>query len=299
LRVIHSIGTVLAAFGRQYEVSLDDGSCLLAHPKGKQSLFVCGDRVVCSTDGAVVRALERENLLYRTDAFRQKRIAANLDLVVVVVATEPSFSDALLTRCLCAAEDQAIPTLIVLNKIDCIEKRSYAHALLSPFAALAYPIVELSALTNPQQALCALAPYLDGKRSLLVGGSGMGKSTLLNALVPGALAKTREISSALDSGKHTTTSARAYPLAQGGYVIDSPGLQSFGLAHLSEADLTWSFRELRPFAGECRFRNCQHDKEPGCAFHHAVKMGQIHPRRLELHAVLQQERAFAAKRVHQ
>jgi ribosome biogenesis GTPase / thiamine phosphate phosphatase len=287
--------TVLAAFGRHYEVETDEGKRLLVYPKGKQSLFVCGDRVACSEEGALLRLLPRENLLFRSDAFRQKRIAANLDQVVVVVATEPSFSDALLTRCLCAAEDQGISALIVLNKVDCEQKRPAAQALLLPFRSLGYPIIEVSALTKPQEVAAQLGPILCGKRSLFVGGSGMGKSTLLNALIPDAQARTCEISAVLDSGKHTTTFARAYALADRGYIIDSPGLQSFGLAHLSEQALTWSFRELRPFVGQCRFRNCRHDQEPGCAFHAAAKQSQIHPRRLALHALMQSERAFAQK----
>ncbi len=275
-----SFGTLIAAFGRQYEVRSDNGDVLLCVPRGKKSLFACGDRVQVATtgpgQGVIEKLVERRSLLYRSDAWRQKLIAANATQVVLVVATEPSFSDEFLSRCICAAESQHLKILIVLNKTDIVAGLDGARAQLATFAALGYPILELSALDNAEP----LRARLIGETSLLVGQSGMGKSTLTNALIPEARAETREISEVLDTGKHTTTFARLYPLPEGGGIIDSPGMQTFGLVHLDAEALEASFREFRPYAGQCRFRDCRHDAEPGCALREAADAGRIDPRRL-------------------
>ena len=278
-------GTIVAAFGRHYEIELADGKLATGYPRGKKSPFAVGDEVDLTADGQITGHAPRRSLLYRSDAYRQKLIAANATQLLLVVATDPSFSDMLLSRALVAAEHEGLTTTIVLNKCDLAAALpsvlSNARKLLAPYIALGCRVVELSAKFDPSPLL----PLLAGESSVMVGQSGMGKSTLTNALVPGAAAPTRELSTALDSGKHTTTYARRYKLPDetcpGGTLIDSPGLQEFGLKHLTPQQIEFGFAEFRPLLGQCRFRDCQHDAEPGCAIKEAMAAGTIHPRRLE------------------
>ncbi|CAG0979665.1 ribosome biogenesis GTPase / thiamine phosphate phosphatase [Rhodocyclaceae bacterium] len=279
-------GTVVAAFGRQYEIALDGGGLALCFPRGKKSHVACGDRVTVALSaadhGVITAVLPRSTLLYRSDAFRQKLFAANATQAVIVVAAEPSFSDELVSRCIVAAEQQHMRALIVLNKTDLAEKAEAARLQLAPFRDLGYPVVELSAKRDAE----ALRPHLAGQCSVLVGQSGMGKSTLINALLPEVQASVREISGALDSGKHTTTHTRLYRLDAASSLIDSPGMQEFGLAHLTRAEIEQGFREFLPHLDRCRFRDCRHDQEPDCALRAAVAAGSISARRLgQFHAL--------------
>ncbi|HXE40776.1 MAG TPA: ribosome small subunit-dependent GTPase A [Azonexus sp.] len=272
-------GRVIAAHGRQYVVELADGTLLPCFPRGKKSDVACGDRVDIqrtSDDQGVIEAIQpRTSLLYRSNEVKQKLIAANVDQLVIVVATEPAFSDELVTRALLAAESEEIEALIVLNKCDLTDKLAAARERLAVFARLGYRVVELSALEHADD----LRPELYGVTSVLVGQSGMGKSTLVNALVPEANAATREISQALDSGKHTTTHATLYHLDGESQLIDSPGLQEFGLGHLDRQEIEHAFREFRPYLGQCRFRDCKHNREPDCVLSAAVAAGEIDERR--------------------
>ena len=278
-------GTIVAAHGRQYRVELADGETLLCFPRGKKSEAACGDQVTVqrSGDQGVIDTIEpRRSLLYRSNAFKEKLIAANVTQIIIVVATEPSFSDELITRCISAAESQEMQALIVLNKIDLADRVPAARETLAPFAKLGYRVLELSALTSGE----ALRALLSHHTSVLVGQSGMGKSTLTNALIPEANAPTREISESLDSGKHTTTHATLYRLDADSALIDSPGLQEFGLGHLSAGEIEHTFLELRPLLGQCRFRNCRHDREPDFAVREAVRTGQMDPRRFAVFRTL-------------
>lgn len=276
-------GRVIAAHGRQYMVELEDGSVLPCFPRGKKSEVACGDWVELkrtSDDQGVIEAIQpRHRLLYRSNEIRQKLIAANVDQLVIVVASEPAFSDELVTRALLAAESEEITPLIVLNKCDLTEKLPAARMRLALFATLGYRIVELSARDHAED----LRPYLAGQTSVLVGQSGMGKSTLVNALIPEAQAATREISQALDSGKHTTTHATLYHLDANSHLIDSPGLQEFGLGHLDRLEIEAAFREFKPFHGQCRFRDCRHDREPDCALTAALREGKIEKNRMAVY----------------
>lgn len=273
-------GIVVAAFGRQYEVRLDDGELLLCYPRGKKSLLTVGDRLEVERtgdQGVVVSCAPRRSLLYRSDQYRQKLIAANVTQLVLVTATEPGFSVELLSRCLVAAENQDIRAVILLNKADLGDKLDAARQQLAPFRDLGYPILELAALAG--EGIAPLRELLQGQVSVLVGQSGMGKSTLINALIPDADAQTREISSVLDSGKHTTTFSRLYQLNESSSLIDCPGVQEFGLAHLDRQEIESGFPEFRPFLGQCRFRDCRHDREPDCALRHGLKTGAIQAQR--------------------
>lgn len=281
---------IIAAFGRHYLAELDDGGLLECVTRGKKSEAACGDFVEVrrteappETPGAAGQAviesiLPRTTLLYRSVAHREKLIAANVTQLIVVVAAEPSFNDELLARCLVAAHDQKLETLIVLNKCDLAERAAEARAKLAPYRAIGYRVLELSA----KESAAPLRPFLQGHTSVLVGQSGMGKSTLINALLPDAQAATREISTVLDSGKHTTTHARMYHLDADSRLIDCPGVQAFGLHHLTFGAIEQGFVEFAPYLGQCRFHDCRHAREPDCALRRAAEQGRIDARRLEL-----------------
>jgi ribosome biogenesis GTPase len=272
------VGRVVAAHGSRFQVELADGRRLSCVTRGKKTGVACGDRVEItptSAEGGVIeRVLPRASLLYRSDPQRQKIIAANVTQGVLVVAAVPSFHEEIINRVLVALEAQQLKCVIVLNKAD-LPETAAAEERLALYRELGYPLVRLSAKTD----VSPLRPYLAREVSVLVGQSGMGKSTLVNALVPGARAATREISTALDSGRHTTTHATLYHLDAESDLIDSPGLQEFGLHHLRPEDVAAAMREFRPLLGHCRFHNCLHRVEPGCAIREAVEAGRISPRR--------------------
>ena len=244
-------------------------------------------------EGVIVEILPRRNLLYRSDAARSKQFAANLDQLLLVLAPEPDFSDDLLGRALVAASSAGIPARIILNKAD-LNSLDSARARLAPITALGIPILELCAL-DVAQVHIRLEPILQGRSTLLLGQSGMGKSTLLNALVPEAQAATRAHSDALGTGRHTTTQTRLYKLPGGGDLIDSPGFQAFGLQHLSLHEIEQGFPEFAEPMHHCRFYNCTHRREPGCGVLAAVARGEITPARHALYQRILAENEAARK----
>lgn len=286
---------VVAVHGRHVLLETGWGQRLIGHLRGRRSEAVVGDRVrwTASGDEAVVEAVhERRNLLFRQDAWRSKSFAANLDAVLVLVAVDPPFGEHALARALIAAHSAGVPAWIGLNKVDLPAHAAHAaRARLAPLAGSGVEVVELS-LKDAHAARRALEPRLRGRATLVLGPSGAGKSTLVNLMVPQAQAQVGEISRALRSGRHTTTATRWYWLGGSpadGAIIDSPGFQEFGLHHVPAQDLAHHMPDLRAHLGGCRFHNCTHRQEPGCALHAAVREGTLAPERLRLHAELYEE----------
>lgn len=276
-------GLVTASRRRHYAVLLDGGETIACVLKGRSTTLACGDRVRVArmAGGGSIESVEtRTALFHRSDAFKEKLIAANVTQVVGVVAPDLAIDEELVNRWIVAAETQGCRFVLAANKSD---KPEFAALLarLRPFAALGYAVVPLSA----RHDVAPLLHWLRGQRTVFIGQSGMGKSTIINAIAPDANARTAEISEALSTGRHTTSQSTLYPLPpeQGdGWIVDSPGLKMFGLAHVPPETLAGAFVEIRPLLGRCRFRDCRHDREPGCALRDAAERGEIAQHRLAL-----------------
>jgi ribosome biogenesis GTPase len=288
-------GLVVASYGRHFLVETPEGERLICHPRGKKSQAVVGDRVLWQgshDEGTIEKVEERRNLFYRQDEIRTKSFAANLDQVLILIAAAPEFSESQLARALIAAEAERIAPVIALNKSDLVEPFERAWARLLPYQRMHYGVLPLSLKHSSQVDREQLLKYLDGKTTLVLGPSGAGKSTLINLLAPGAMVLTGEISQALNSGKHTTTSTTWYWVdkERGTALIDSPGFQEFGLNHIEPMQLAACMPDLKAHMGNCKFYNCTHLHEPGCGVIAAVgsdpESGGITPSRYRIYKEL-------------
>ncbi len=292
-------GRVVAHFGKQVEVVAIDRSgqrsleVIRCHLRANLNSLVTGDEIIFQTsdDAGIVTACEtRRNVLERPDARGIiKALAANVDQLIIVTALEPEPQPELLDRYLAASELAGIPPVIVINKMDLFRQSKVNHDFLATlketYEAVGYSVAETS--TKDTNGLSALSEYLINKSSVFIGQSGVGKSSLVQALLPHEKIRVGHLHQQTRLGRHTTSTARLYPFAKGGSIIDSPGIRDFGLDQISRSDLEYGFIDIRQASAKCRFRDCRHHHEPGCAVIDAVQKGKLTKRRLEsFHRIL-------------
>ncbi|MEO9654835.1 small ribosomal subunit biogenesis GTPase RsgA [Marinomonas sp.] len=290
-------GIILSHFGTQVEVEGTQepyiGIATRCNLRANLGQLVTGDKVVWrpkqNEGGIVVATTPRHTILSRPDMHgRLKPVAANIDHIVVVIAAEPVAHANLIDRYLVAAETVGIPPVILLNKSDLIDdsNKEQLDELLKTYQDLGYHIIRTS--IKNQAGMESLYGFLENKTSVLVGQSGVGKSSLIGTLLPDIEISVGELSQKRKKGTHTTTTARLFHMPKGGDLIDSPGIREFGLWHISEDELLSGFIEFREHIGYCRFRDCAHEKEPGCAILEALEKGQITPHRFESYLRIKQ-----------
>ncbi|MDT8398674.1 MAG: small ribosomal subunit biogenesis GTPase RsgA [Pseudomonadales bacterium] len=281
-------GIVIAHFGQQLDIEAREGDnkgrIFRCHQRTNLEPLVAGDRVIWQAGdpvGVVVANLPRRTLLTRPSSFGDLRpVAANIDTLIIVIAPLPQAYPNLIDRYLVAAEQIPVQPVIVLNKADLLthDSRDELHKLLGLYQKIAYPVLQVSSKTLV--GMPDLKALLNDRTSIVVGQSGVGKSALINALLPGVNTLEGELSEGHEKGRHTTSSARLFHFPDGGDLIDSPGIREFGLWHLEPADVYAGFIEFRPYLGHCKFRDCRHELEPGCRLLQAVADGDIDPGRM-------------------
>ncbi|MCF7980651.1 MAG: small ribosomal subunit biogenesis GTPase RsgA [Pseudomonadales bacterium] len=282
-------GLVIAHYGAQVAVEGLDGNTAgvhyRCHLRANLNTIVTGDQVIWRAideqTGVIVAKLERQSELARPDTNGLLRpIAANIDQIFIVIASQPMTPLGLIDRYLVAAETVSIQPLILINKADLLKGKEKEQMLdiIKLYEKIGYKCITTS--TKSETGLTSLNKSLVAHTSIFVGQSGVGKSSLINAILPNANLRTAALSDATGKGTHTTTTAYLYHLPTGGNIIDSPGIREFGLTHISDEELIEGFIEFRPYFGHCKFRDCKHLKEPGCALIAAVNTGSIDPRRM-------------------
>lgn len=280
-------GLVIGRFGKHADVETHSGQVYRCHMRRTIDSVVCGDKVRFrpgiheDVAGIIELVEERQSLLTRPDFYDGvKPVAANIDQIFIVSAVLPSLSLNIIDRYLIAAEDVAISPVIVINKVELlsVDERRQLSDTLKTYEKIGYQVLQTSCKST--EGLQELGALLDNKISIFVGQSGVGKSSLVNQILPNASEAIGEVSSTSGLGQHTTTSAKLLHLPQGGDLIDSPGVREFALWHLADERVAWGFREFRDYLGGCKFRDCKHQKDPGCLLQQAVKKGDIHPERL-------------------
>nr|WP_298373570.1 small ribosomal subunit biogenesis GTPase RsgA [uncultured Halomonas sp.] len=276
-------GRVIAHFGRTLDIQSANATLHRCHVRANLDSLVTGDRVIWREaqdgSGVIVARDSRDNVLERPDPYHQlKPVAANIDQILIVFAVEPAPFANLIDRYLVAAEATGITPALVLNKIDLLpEDGGELGALLNHYERLGYAVVR--ATTQRDDGLDALHERLTDRTSVFVGQSGVGKSSLIDRLLPDEALRIGALSEDSRKGTHTTTTARLYALPGGGELIDSPGIREFGLVHLDEQQVAEGFIEFRDLLGHCRFRDCRHRNEPGCALIDAVERGSVSQQR--------------------
>jgi ribosome biogenesis GTPase len=276
------VGTIVSSYGRQFIVETDNKT-YQAVTKGKKTEYVVGDlvsiKIINNQQLQILDLLPRNSLIYRQDQNRCKLIASNVTQLLIVIAIKPNFNPNFLNSCLLFAESEGLKPHIIINKADLIESNNFIKEITELYNdRLAYNFTVLSALNNCDQIL----GLLNNEKSLLIGQSGVGKSTITNQIIPDANSRINTITRSENSGKHTTTNATLYHINNTSDIIDCPGLQEFGLYHLNLDTLTNLFPELRPFSNRCKFRNCRHLNEPGCRVIEAHKAQIINDVRFNL-----------------
>lgn len=275
-------GVVISRFGQHADVESQHGTLGRCNLRRTLGSVVCGDKVIWrpgsneGVPGVIEAVYPRHSVLTRPDFYDGvKPVAANIDQIVIVSSVMPEFSSNIIDRYLVAAEDVEITPFIVLNKVDMLgdADRVAIERQLDIYRGLGYPVLLVSSKSG--EGIDALKAALADKVSIFVGQSGVGKSSLTNALLPGLDVLTGEISDVSGLGQHTTTTARLYHFPSGGDLIDSPGIREFALWHLEPERVTWCFVEFRDYLGGCKFRDCKHKDDPGCVLREAVERGEI------------------------
>jgi ribosome biogenesis GTPase len=278
---------VVESFGRRAIVETTTGDRLAAEMFGKRLSCVCGDDVQVRDSGhtgdmpRIVSVAPRRTLFARTDSRgRTEPLAANLSLLAVIVAPEPAPDPFIADRYLAGAAFAGIASLVIANKTDLPDAQSEAFALLvDDYRKAGFPVVSLSA--HDTQSIEPLRAHLHDRITMLVGQSGVGKSTLTNRLAPESARATRALSDSTGEGRHTTVSTALFRVPGGGELIDSPGVRDYAPPILEDASVQVGWPEIMELASDCRFNNCMHLREPGCAVTNAVAAGKLSPRRYE------------------